>query len=440
MIRPHWPAIGLIGRLVAILLFALALEFVASTLLYERASEFSVRDDEARRLAEHLVIVRRLVGEAPPPARPRYAEELTTDRYIVRWTPAAPALPQNGPAPDQIRGQVIAWEPGLGDQQLRLALLRVGTKSVITGVMRLPDRSWVYFRTREPVRSAGLPIERMVAALIPVFAVMLMGGLLIRRTLKPIRGLTGAVERYKPGEPLPQLDEAGPAEIRRLIAAFNAMQARIRRLIDERTRALAAVGHDLRTPLARLRLRTDAIADEALRRDVAADIEGMEAMVNSLLAFLGGEAEPEAPRRVDLAVLCASLADDASDHGHDVRYEGPSHLEHQVRPSSFRRAVTNLVDNAVHYGEQVLVRLEARGDAVCLHVEDDGPGIPGDSLAIVLEPFVRLDNARGRDTAGFGLGLSIVARAVAAEGGTLELQNRVEGGLRATIGLPTPSQ
>lgn len=436
MMRPHWPAMGLIGRLVAILLFALALEFVASTLLYERATEFSVRDDEARRLAEHLVIVRRLVGQSPPPARARYADELTTDRYIVRWSAAEPTLPQNGPAPNQIRDQVIAWEPGLENQEVRLALLRVGTKSVITGTMRLPDRSWVYFRTVEPVRSAGVPVERMIAALIPVFAVMLLGGLLIRRTLKPIRGLTGAVERYTPGEALPELDEAGPVEIRRLIAAFNTMQARIRRLIDERTRALAAVGHDLRTPLARLQLRTEAIPDEGLRREVAADIEGMEAMVNSLLAFLGGEADPEKPRRVDIAVLCASLADDASDHGHAVRYEGPSHLEHPVRPSSFRRAVTNLVDNAVHYGREVVVRLEKRPGHVCLHVEDDGPGIPEESLALVLEPFVRLDNARGRDTAGFGLGLSIVARAAAAEGGTLDLTNRAEGGLRATIALP----
>lgn len=436
MMRPHWPAMGLIGRLVAILLFALALEFVASTLLYERATEFSVRDDEARRLAEHLVIVRRLVGQSPPPARARYADELTTDRYIVRWSAAEPTLPQNGPAPNQIRDQVIAWEPGLENHEVRLALLRVGTKSVITGTMRLPDRSWVYFRTVEPVRSAGVPVERMIAALIPVFAVMLLGGLLIRRTLKPIRGLTGAVERYTPGEALPQLDEAGPVEIRRLIAAFNTMQARIRRLIDERTRALAAVGHDLRTPLARLQLRTEAIPDEGLRREVAADIEGMEAMVNSLLAFLGGEADPEKPRRVDIAVLCASLADDASDHGHAVRYEGPSHLEHPVRSSSFRRAVTNLVDNAVHYGREVVVRLEKRPGHVCLHVEDDGPGIPEESLALVLEPFVRLDNARGRDTAGFGLGLSIVARAAAAEGGTLDLTNRAEGGLRATIALP----
>ncbi|PCD02287.1 two-component sensor histidine kinase [Sphingomonas spermidinifaciens] len=436
MMRPHWPAMGLIGRLVAILLFALALEFVASTLLYERAAEFSVRDDEARRLAEHLVIVRRLVGEAPPPARPRYAAELTTDRYIVRWSPEQPTLPQNGPPPNQIRDQVIAWEPGLEDQQVRLALLRVGTKSVITGLMRLPDASWIYFRTAEPVRSAGVPWERVIAAAIPVLAVMLMGGLLIRRTVKPIRSLTGAVERYTPGEALPELAEAGPAEIRRLIAAFNAMQARIRRLIDERTRALAAVGHDLRTPLARLQLRTDAIPDADLRREVAADIEGMEAMVNSLLAFLGGEADPEVPRRVDLAVLCASLADDASDHGHAVRYEGPAHLEHRVRPSSFRRAVTNLVDNAVHHGRDVVVRLEQRPGHVYLHVEDDGPGIPEESLALVLEPFVRLDAARGRDTAGFGLGLSIVARAVAAEGGTLELANRPAGGLRATIALP----
>lgn len=434
--KPHLPHLGLIGRLVAILILALAVEFVASTLLYERASEFSVRDDEARRLAEHLVIAQRLVRETPVERRQEMADELTTDRYVVRWSGYAPALPQNGPAPDQIRQQILAWEPALQHKRLRITLVPVGTRSVITGVMRMPDESWLYFRTREPVKSAGVPIERILAALIPAIAVLLMGGLLIRRTLAPIRMLTSAVERFRPGRSLPRVEECGTGDIRRLIGAFNAMQARIDRLIDERTRALAAVGHDLRTPLARLRLRTDAIIVPRLRDEVAADIEGMEAMVTSLLAFLGGEDDPEQPRRVDLAVLCASIVDDLSDHGHTARYEGPPHLEQILRPFSIRRAVVNLSDNAIRYGTQATLRLEQVDDGTLLHVEDDGPGIPDDSLAIVLEPFVRLDAARARDTAGFGLGLSIVVRSVRAEGGTLALSNRPEGGLRATIHLP----
>jgi signal transduction histidine kinase len=134
------------------------------------------------------------------------------------------------------------------------------------------------------------------------------------------------------------------------------------------------------------------------------------------------------------------VADDASDHGHDVSYTGPAHLDVVLRPSSFRRAVNNLVDNAVRYGERVTISLTREADEVVLTVEDDGPGIPPDAIARVCEPFVRLDTARGRDTSGFGLGLSIVAQAVAAEGGRLHLANRPEGGLSAQIALPAALQ
>ncbi len=168
------------------------------------------------------------------------------------------------------------------------------------------------------------------------------------------------------------------------------------------------------------------------------DLAEMEAMVTSLLAFLGGEGEPEKPVLVDIAVLCASIVDDAADHGHDARYAGPDHLEHRVRRSNFRRAVVNLVENAIHYGGGARLTLAIERDAIVVRVEDDGPGIPEESLALVLEPFVRLDSARKRDTVGFGLGLSIVARAVEAEGGRLVLANRDGGGLCAAIVLPVP--
>jgi signal transduction histidine kinase len=214
------------------------------------------------------------------------------------------------------------------------------------------------------------------------------------------------------------------------------MQRRITRLIDERTRALAAVGHDLRTPLARMQLRVEAVEDRAVRETIRAEIEEMDVMVASLLAFLGGEDDAEPAVPVDLAVLCASLVDDAEDRGRDAGYHGPDHFEHRVRPVGFKRALVNLVDNALHYGTRVDLRLAGTAQGVAIRVEDDGPGIPDDALARVFEPFVRLDPARGRDTIGFGLGLAIVARAVEAEGGTVTLANRAEGGLCATIILP----
>ncbi len=186
-------------------------------------------------------------------------------------------------------------------------------------------------------------------------------------------------------------------------------------------------------------MRADAISDEALRDAVEADVLEMDAMVASLLAYLGGEGESEARVAIDLAVLCETVCDDASDRGRDARYTGPDHLELAVRPVTLKRAIVNLVENALHYGERVHLTLLREGDRVVIRVEDDGPGIPAASLASVLEPFVRLDTARARDTIGLGLGLSIVARVVAEHEGTLALSNRPEGGLRAEIILPAMS-
>nr|WP_245196508.1 ATP-binding protein [Sphingomonas jejuensis] len=429
---------GLIGRLVAILLVTLVVEFGVSTYLYERATEFSVRDDEARRLAEHLVISRRIVTEASPAERQAMSRELTTDRYLVRWSDAAPTIPATGAEPDRMRAQILAWEPSLDRTGLRVALLSPGGASVIAGALRLEDSSWLYFRTLDPVRRVGFAYERVLATLLPALVLMVLGGILIRQTLQPVRALTRAVERFGPSldKSLPHVEEAGTGDVRRLISAFNAMQARIGRLIDERMVALAAVSHDLRTPMARLRLRADAIGDDGLRSEVEADLAGMEAMVTSLLAYLGGEGDPETPRLIDVAVLCASVIDDASDHGFPAVYQGPPHVERMLRPSSFRRAIVNLVENATHYGGSVTLRLRHADGETRIEIDDEGPGIPEESLAAVLEPFVRLDRARQRDTAGFGLGLSIVVKAVSDDGGQFTLANRAEGGLRATIVLP----
>jgi signal transduction histidine kinase len=229
--------------------------------------------------------------------------------------------------------------------------------------------------------------------------------------------------------------EAGSPEVRNLIHAFNEMQDRIHDLLESRTQALAAVSHDLRTPLARLQLRIDAVGDGPLRDELADDVAEMNGMIASLLAFYGGQADPEAPALTDLAVLTATLVDHCADRGADATYAGPDHFETTVRASAIRRAISNLIENALHYGGCAQVTLERRDGEIVIAVADNGPGIPEDRIAAVLEPFTRLDDARARNTGGLGLGLAIVARVVAAEKGVLTLANRPEGGLRATIAL-----
>jgi signal transduction histidine kinase len=429
------PSIGLIGQIVAILLLTMVIEFGVSTLLYERASQFSVRDDEARRLAEHLVIARRLVAEQPPPRRAAMAEDLTTERYALDWQQSLPAPPPIAPALDSMRHQVIEWEPSLARSDLRLRLSSPGRSSVVTGGLQLPDGSWLYFRTLEPLQNLNLAAERILLALIPALALMLLGGLLIQQMLRPMRNLAAAADRFGDGVHAP-VPEDGPGEVRRVVAAFNRMAGRIQRLIADRTQALAAVGHDLRTPLARLRLRADGVDDPAVRAAIGRDLGEMEAMISSLLAFLGGDSDPEVPVLTDIAVVCATLIDDVEDRDLPGRYDGPNHCEVRVRPVAFKRALSNLVENALHYAGNVVLRLDSKSEGVTIAVEDDGPGIPDEQLKRVLEPFVRLDTARPRDTVGFGLGLPIVAKIVAGEGGTLSLSNRAGGGLRAAIFLP----
>ena len=429
---------GLLGRVLAILLLTVLIEFGVSTLLYERATEFSVRDDEARRLAEHLVIGRRLLEERPAAQRAAMAGELTTERYALRWTPQLLPRPTSAPELTAMRAQVTAWEPTLRDTDLRMRLLSPGRSSLVIGELRLDDGSQLTFRTREPVTDPALAFSRILQALVPAVALMVLGGMLIRRTLLPLRRLSEAADTVGAGgrTAATAVPEDGPGEVRRVVGAFNRMQARIARLIADRTQALAAVGHDLRTPLARLRLRTDGIDDEEVRAAVSADIAEMDAMVASLLDFLGGDSDPEKPVRVDLAVLCATLVDDAIDRERDAEYVGPDHCERVLRPIGMKRALANLVENALHYGETLRVTLLETADGVTIRVDDDGPGIPENKLASAIQPFVRLDPARHRDTKGFGLGLAIVARAAAAEGGELRLTNRSAGGLRAEIVLP----
>ncbi|MHA6720344.1 ATP-binding protein [Sphingomonas sp. RS6] len=427
--------LGLIGQIFAVLLLTVLIEFGVSTLLYERASQFSVRDDEARRLAEHLVISRKLLAEKRPAARPALATELTTSRYEVQWMESLPPALATQRELDPIYEQVLLWEPGLATADLRLRLTSQDRHALIVGALMLPDRSWMYFRTREQVHRADLGSARVLLALAPALALILISGLMVRRMLLPMRRLADAADRFGAG-PVAPVDEAGPRELRRVIGAFNRMQSRIQRLITDRTQALAAVGHDMRTPLARLRLRADGVTDPEVYQAIDADISEMEAMIASLLAFLGGEGDNEAPARVDLAVLCATIADNHADQGRDVVYDGPAHLERLVRPVMLKRAINNLVENAVHYAGHACIRVEQMSDETLICVEDRGPGIPAEELERVTQPFVRLDVARSRDTVGFGLGLSIVARAVEAEGGRFTIRNREGGGLSARIALP----
>jgi signal transduction histidine kinase len=273
----------------------------------------------------------------------------------------------------------------------------------------------------------------------------IVGGLTllaVRILLRPLGRLAAGVAAVAPDGSGPDLPSAGAREIARLALAVNAMRARIRGLLEDRTRMLAAVGHDLRTPITRLRLRAEEIGDARLKGEVEGDLALMERMVGSALAFLAQTAA-QPPRRVpvDLPALLQTLCDDAVDRGGRAVYEGPERLSFPCDAEAIGRAAENLIDNAVKHGGGARVTLDADGSGtVEIVVEDDGPGIPEDEIAGIADAFRRGDRARTLGPrSGFGLGLAIAGAAAKAHGGELRLANRPEGGLSARLVLPLPA-
>ena len=276
-----------------------------------------------------------------------------------------------------------------------------------------------------------------VSIVFVVLSSTLLGVWAVRGLVGPLRALAAAAREFDiEGEPAP-LPKRGPEEVRVAAAAFEEMRRRIRGLVEDRTRMLAAMGHDLRTPLTRLRLRSEFVGDVGLVAEIQRDLAAMNAMIDGALTYLSEGRHGEPLGLVDLSTMLQTICDGWSDLGRDVVFEGPDHLVHRVRPVAIERAFANLVDNALKFGTRSLVRLREEGDRVVVEVEDDGPGIAEAEREAMLRPFVRGDAARNMDdTRGFGLGLAIVEAVVDGHDGVLAFETVEPHGLRVRITLP----
>ncbi|MCU7851507.1 MAG: HAMP domain-containing protein [Candidatus Thiodiazotropha sp. (ex Monitilora ramsayi)] len=302
--------------------------------------------------------------------------------------------------------------------------------------IRLWDGTWLNIHTDKfegPPPWAGKTLQLLALLLI---LVILSGLFIARRMAHPMAQLADAANRFGLGQAQPPLDEKGPREVRNTIRAFNRMQERLQKHITDRSQMLAAVSHDLRTPITTLRLRAEYIEDTEMREKTLATLAEMETILSATLGFARDEAADEVARSTDLAALLASLVDDHTDLGGDVSYEGPDRSIFMCRPIALKRALNNLIDNALKYGETARVRLIESGEGVEIIIDDSGPGIPEENLEKVFTPFFRLEASRNRETGGTGLGLAVARTIVHAHGGQLRLSNRPEGGLRALIRLP----
>ena len=261
----------------------------------------------------------------------------------------------------------------------------------------------------------------------------------VRWVTAPLSSIASAARAFgRPGVHAADLEETGPIEIAQAARALNEMRARVRSLVDERTRMLAAVSHDLRTPLTRLRLRIDRLADNPAKAEMLGEIAVINEMLTETLAYMREVGQSEAASPTDLPSLVQTICAQFSDTGHDVAYRGPDRLAFVCRPHALTRALTNLVDNAVKFGAHVEVAVEGGvAGEVCVVVRDDGPGVAPELMSRVFEPFFKGDDARGQDQGGgFGLGLSIVREIAERHGGAVELVNVAPHGLAARLRLP----
>lgn len=457
--RAPWPR-SLAGQLVVLLLLAVVVAQGAAFWLFADERRAALDTLRYRHIVDRIATVVRMVKAVPAEQQRELVQAAAGPELRLRLVgePHLPRqdLPERGLArriargldvrPEQVRvelghmagrflfrpGRWQGWPSSEDDEDERPYWRR----RVVGVAVQLGPGRWLEAALAPAPPPLALAHATLAAWLLTATLVVAVVALSARRIVRPVRALGEAADRLGRGEAVELLPEAGPDELRRATRAFNEMQARLRRFVDDRTRLMAALGHDLRTPITALRLRAELVEEEEARERLLATLEEMHQMVEATLGFLRDQSASEAVRDVDLAALVEGLCEDLRELGHDVDFAGPERHVARLRPMAMKRAIRNLVENAVTYGGRARVRLAAEAGEIVVTVEDDGPGIPEAELERVFEPFVRLETSRSRDTGGTGLGLAIARSVVRAHGGEITLANRPGGGLRATVRLP----
>ncbi|MCG7876467.1 MAG: ATP-binding protein [Candidatus Thiodiazotropha endolucinida] len=302
--------------------------------------------------------------------------------------------------------------------------------------IELADGTWVRFERGLPEEMFDWPVTLLIALSVLLLSVILLSLFGVHTIVRPLRELRQAAEGLGKDIHQPPLEPTGPSEVRETARAFNTMQQRLKNYIEDRAGILAAVSHDLKTPLTRLRLRTDLMDDDELREKTHKDLEDMEAMVTATLDFMRGTETGETSQRLDLMALLESVQQDAQEAGKTVSINGHVVSPYTGKPLALKRCIVNLVENAVRYGGSCEISVEERNQEVVVDICDQGPGIPEDMLEKVFAHFVRVESSRAQHTGGTGLGLGIARNIARAHGGDLALSNRSNGGLCARLKLP----
>jgi signal transduction histidine kinase len=459
MTRPRTQAVGLTGRL-AIILVAVVILLCAGAAVFYFYSQSEARRDIATAIADRIFSVVELIEGTPEAQRPMLLQALRSPWLYAAIIPEPP-VPEAAGSPEfaELRADLRRQLSALGDRAVVIGesdrpverLRRLDRSEdgppgpsrdrrlLVVGI-ELADANWLVFRM--PMRSNRLPREAHMIGVIAVSALVILFFAIwaAHRVTRPLAHFAEAADRLGVDLRAPPLPEHGSRELRKAARAFNQMQDRLRRLIDDRTMMLAAISHDLRTVLTRLKLRAEFIDDPQQRDKAVADIDEMRAMLDASLSFARDDTAEEARTSVDLSSLLQSLCDDLSDAGSKVAYDGPSRLAYRSQPVAMRRAFANLIGNALKYGGEADVTAAGDARGVTVEIADRGPGIPADMREQVFAPFFRLEGSRSRDTGGTGLGLSVARGIVRRHGGDITLHDRDGGGLLARVTLPAVAE
>ncbi|HEX8594503.1 MAG TPA: ATP-binding protein [Pseudomonas sp.] len=431
----RWVALTIVAAMITCLaLYAL---FVQAAGVWSRPSLEQIG------LLEEAAAITRLIEVAPPELRPRLADAASNSLFTVNWYTSHQSLGAPKVKDDFSDAYVIqqlthsvyrpveAYEPGDwpdADPDARYML-----------AVQLNDATWLAFVT--PDRTWGMSqfARSGVLALLGLIAVILVAWFATRRLASPLKRFAHGARRFGGDFHSPAITPEGPYEIRQAIIAFNAMQAQIRHFVTDRTQMLAAISHDLRAPLTRMRLRGEFIEDEEQQRKLFRDVDEMQSMITSALEFFRDDARLEPATAFDLSELIQTIIDDYRDQGVIVAFSGPGKQVYFGRPLGIKRVVVNLAENAIKYAEAPGISLIRSASSVIIEVVDNGPGIPEAMLEKVFEPFFRLETSRSRSTGGVGLGLSAARAIVLEHGGELRVSRRQGGGTVARAVLPAQS-
>lgn len=452
---------SLFGQTLIILLAGLVVSHLVGAWIYTADREHAVRAVGGLALAQRIANLTRLIEDAPPEWQGRIVAASSDPTFRVKLTEKAPAMAvaNDQTAASQIIRDFLAGQlPQDSARQIRVAVAQAagppfgiahdhpmpmgpimhaaGAWRGLDVAVQLAGGQWLSFTTALPETGPAVSRQFILSMAVTAVIIVLVSIWAVRRVTAPLGGIAAAAERLGRDVAAPPLSEIGSAEMRQAARAFNEMQARLQRLVENRTRMLAAISHDLRTPLTLLRLRAEGVENAEEREKMLATITEMNAMIDATLSFARDETTAEPSRRTDLTALLASLVDDMADAGVSVTMEPAVSVVSDCRPAALKRAITNLIDNAVKYGKIARASIRAIPGAIEIIIDDDGPGIPEEELVRVFQPFYRVEGSRSRETGGIGLGLAIALSTVQAHGGELALANRREGGLRARITLP----